>query len=299
MSLFKTWTFASCTALTLAAASVALPVSAASDKPITIGWVAWDDAEISAKLAAKVIEAQTQRPVKLVMAEIGIHFQGLASKSVDVIPMVWLPSTHKNYWDKYSGQLEDLGVVYEGRIGWAVPEFVPKSEVASIDDLNKPGVADKFAGTILAASPGTAQYVLSGKAIEAYGLKGYKVLPSSEAGMTTQFGRAYGKGEWAILNAWNPHWMFTKWPMRYLDDPKQIFGGTEQVHMVARAGFRQDEPEIARFLAGFSIPLADLEAMQLAAQQSSKDQVIDDYYRAHQQRFAALFDAKAVVSRQP
>ncbi|WP_242675209.1 glycine betaine ABC transporter substrate-binding protein [Phytopseudomonas dryadis] len=298
MSLVRRWIYASMMSIAVTAGGLTMPATA-SDKPITIGWVAWDDAEISAKLAAKIIQEQTQRPVKLVMAEIGIQFQGLVSKSVDVIPMVWLPNTHKSYWDKYGDQLQDLGVIYEGRIGWAIPDFIPKDEVSSIDDLNKPGVAERFAGTILAASPGTSQYVLSGQAIEAYGLKGYTVLPSSEAGMISQFGRVYGKGDWAILNAWNPHWMFTKWQMRYLEDPRQVFGGTEQIHMVGRAGFREDEPEVAGFLSAFSIPLADLEAMQLAAQTRGKEQVIDDYYAEHRQRFAALFPAKAVANSQP
>lgn len=297
MSLLKRWTYASIASIALTTASIAPLAHADSGKPITIGWVAWDDAEISAKLAAKVIEEQTQRPVKLVMAEIGIQFQGLMSKSVDVIPMVWLPATHKTYWDKYGSQLEDLGVLYEGRIGWAIPDFIPKEEVSSIEDLNKPGVAEKFDGTILAASPGTSQYVLSGTAIEAYGLKGYKVVPSSDAGMTAQFGRAADKGKWAILNAWNPHWMFTRWKMRYLEDPMQVFGGIEQIHMVARQGFKADEPEVAGFLAQYSIPLADLESMQLAAQSVPKEQVIDDYYRAHKPRFAAMFQPKPVAAQ--
>ncbi|GGJ98378.1 glycine betaine ABC transporter substrate-binding protein [Pseudomonas matsuisoli] len=297
MSLLKRWTYASIASIAFTTAGIAPLAHADSGKPITIGWVAWDDAEISAKLAAKVIEEQTQRPVKLVMAEIGIQFQGLMSESVDVIPMVWLPATHKTYWDKYGSQLEDLGVLYEGRIGWAIPDFIPKEEVSSIEDLNKPGVAEKFDGTILAASPGTSQYVLSGTAIEAYRLKGYKVVPSSEAGMATQFGKAADKGDWAILNAWNPHWMFTRWKMRYLEDPKQVFGGTEQIHMVARQGFKADEPEVAGFLAQYSIPLADLESMQLAAQSAPKEQVIDDYYRAHKPRFAAMFQPKPVAAQ--
>ncbi len=73
-----------------------LPVSA-EQAPIRIGWINWADAEITAKLAAKAIEDVTGHPVKLVMADLGIQFQALANKSVDFIPMVWLPGAHKTF----------------------------------------------------------------------------------------------------------------------------------------------------------------------------------------------------------
>ncbi|WP_267872288.1 glycine betaine ABC transporter substrate-binding protein [Pseudomonas syringae] len=93
-----------------------MPASA-DQASVRIGWINWADAEITAKLAAKVIEDQTGRSVKLVMADLGIQFQALANKNVDVIYMVWLPGAHKSNWEKYSSQVEDLGVVYDGKIG--------------------------------------------------------------------------------------------------------------------------------------------------------------------------------------
>ncbi|MCF5651457.1 glycine/betaine ABC transporter substrate-binding protein [Pseudomonas syringae] len=266
-----------------------MPASA-EQPPIRIGWINWADAEITAKLAAKAIEDQTGRSVKLVMADLGIQFQALATKNVDVIPMVWLPGAHKSYWDKYSSQVEDLGVVYDGKIGWAIPDSVPASEVSSIEDLNKPGIAEKFGNRILSAEAGNGQYKLSEKAIAEYGLKGYKLMASSEAGMLSELARDQSRDKWSIINAWNPHWMFAKWKLRYLTDSKQIFGGTEHIHVVSRLGFTKDEPKVATFLRNYTLPLSDLEAMQMEAKESSADKVVDAYYLKNKARFAAMFN---------
>nr|WP_223529280.1 glycine betaine ABC transporter substrate-binding protein [Pseudomonas sp. A-RE-23] len=265
-----------------------LPVSA-EQAPIRIGWINWADAEITAKLAAKAIEDVTGHPVKLVMADLGIQFQALANKSVDFIPMVWLPGAHKTFWDKYSSQVEDLGTVYDGKIGWAIPDSVPASEVSSIEDLNKPGIAAKFGNRILSAGAGNGQYKLSEKAIAEYGLKDYKLVASSEAGMLSELARDQSRDKWSIINAWNPHWMFAKWKLRYLVDSKNIFGGTEHIHVVSRLGFKADEPKIATFLEHYTLPLNDLETMQMQAKDSSVDEVVNAYYLKNRTRFAAMF----------
>lgn len=268
---------------------------AAEPAPIRIGWVAWPDAEISAKLAAYAIEQEMHRPVKLVMADIGIQFKAMESGAIDFIPMVWLPVTHKGYWDKYSSKLEDLGVLYEGRIGWTIPDSIPRETLSSIADLNKPEVREKLRGTILGPEPGTGQSTLSEKAIEVYGIKGYKLVSSSGAAEVAQFARETERGRWSILNGWNPHWMFAKWKLRYLDDPKNVFGSTEQVHVIGRPGFREAEPAVAAFLKNYKLPLPQLEALLLQAKDSSADEAVKTYYAANKPMFDAMFAPQATA----
>lgn len=95
--------------------------------------------------------------------------------------------------------------------------------------------------------------------------------------------------------------MFSKWSLRYLDDPKQIFGGAEQIHAMARKGFSQEYPEVAYFFAHYSIPRADLEALMMQSRQSSPDKVVADYYAANKPRFEAMFEGseQRISSRQP
>jgi glycine betaine/proline transport system substrate-binding protein len=267
--------------------------------PVRIGWVNWSDTEIAVKLATVAIEDQLKQPVKLVMADIGIQFQAMANGSIDLIPMVWLPSTHQAFWDKYKDKLEDLGVLYEGRIGMAVPKSVPISEVASVEDLNKPQVREKLGGKILTSEVGNGQYKLTVKAIDEYKLEGYKLVASSESGMLSELDRNLKRDKWSLVNAWSPHWMFSKYPLRYLEDPKHMFGGVEQIHAVARKGFSEQYPQVARFFSHYSIPQADLEKLMMQARESTADKVVAEYYAANKPRFAAMFQVNGTVSAAP
>ncbi|EXF93368.1 glycine/betaine ABC transporter substrate-binding protein [Pseudomonas fluorescens HK44] len=238
----------------LVMASSSLIAQAEEPAPIRIGWVNWSDTEIAVKLADTALRDHLKQPVKLVLADIGIQFQALANGNIDLIPMVWLPSTHKSFYEKYRDKLEDLGVLYEGRIGMAVPTSIPISEIASVEDLNKPEVREKLGGKILTSEVGNGQYKLTEKAIKEYRLDGYKMVASSESGMLSELDRNLKRDKWSLINAWSPHWMFSKWSLRYLDDPKQIFGGAEQIHAVARIGFSAEHPDVAQFFANFKIP---------------------------------------------
>jgi glycine betaine/proline transport system substrate-binding protein len=286
--------------LSVALAASAALAHAAQPAPVRIGWVNWSDTEITVKLASTALQEHLKQPVKLVMADIGIQFQALANGNIDLIPMVWLPSTHKAFYDKYRARLEDLGVLYAGRMGLAGPTTVPESEVASVEDLNKPGVREKLDGKILTSEVGNGQYKLTVKAIEEYKLDGYKLVASSETGMLNELDRNLKRDKWSLVNAWSPHWMFSKYPLRYLDDPKKIFGGAEQIHAMARKGFSQEHPEVAYFFAHYSIPRADLEALMMQARQSSSDQVVAAYYAANKPRFEAMFEGgQSISSLQP
>ncbi|WP_299827911.1 glycine betaine ABC transporter substrate-binding protein [Pseudomonas sp.] len=265
-------------------------VQADEIQPVRIGYVNWSDTEITVKLATAALQDHLKQPVKLIMADIGIQFQAVANGNIDLIPMVWLPNTHKAFYDKYKDKLEDLGVLYEGRIGMAVPTSIPVSEISSVEDLNKPEVREKLGGKILTSEVGNGQYKLTVKAMEEYKLEGYKLVASSETGMLNELDRNLKRGQWSLVNAWSPHWMFSKWSLRYLDDPKQIFGSAEQIHAVARKGFTQQYPQIAYFFAHYSIPKADLESLMMDARASSSDQVVAAYYAANKARFDGMFE---------
>ena len=269
-------------------------------QPVVVGWVNWADAEIATKLAKLALEDQLQQPVKLVMADIGIQFQALAAGKVDMIPMAWLTYSHKPFWEKYQARLEDLGVLYEGRLGLAVPSSIPESEVKSIEDLNKPEVRAKFAGKILTSEVGNGQYKTATRAIADYQLDGYKLVASSETGMLNEFDRQLKRNQWALLNAWSPHWMFSTWPLRYLDDPKEVYGKAEQIHAVGRKGFTRDFPQVATFFAHYKLPLNDLERMMKQVRETSADQVVAEYYAAHKPTFTAMFKGEpAITAQQP
>lgn len=285
----------------IALTTVCVLSHAADQPPVRIGWVNWSDTEIAVKLANIVLEDQLKQPVKLVMADIGIQFQAMANGNIDLIPMVWLPGTHKAFYDKYKDKLEDLGVLYEGRIGMAVPDIVPASEVSSLADLNKPGIAQQFDGKILTSEVGNGQYKLTEKVLNDKKIVGYKMVASSESGMLSELDRNLKRGKWSLVNAWSPHWMFAKYPLRYLNDPEHLFGGTEQIHVVARKGFSEQYPNVARFFSHYSIPQADLQTMMSAAREpgNSPEKVVAAYYAQNKARFVAMAEGNKTAATSP
>lgn len=262
------------TALGLAVV-LAAPVQA---QDVRIGWTAWSDAEFVTKLAERVLEDRLEQNVELVQTDIAPQYQGVASGDIDVMMMSWLPDTHSDYKDKVGQDLVSLGILYGyARLGWAVPTYIPESEISSIDDLKKDSVRDKLKGTITGIDPGAGITRLSKKAIEEYGLDNYNLQISSGAGMTAALDRAVRRDEWIVVTAWSPHWMFGAYDLRYLEDPQGVLGSYERVHAMARKGFYQENPETALFLSRMYIDIDELQAAMYQAQDSSYEEAVDKF----------------------
>lgn len=265
-----------------------MSVFAQAAEPVRIGWVNWADAEIAAKLAKVVLEKEANQEVKLQQAAITIQFEALSAGKIDVVPMVWLPTSHGELWKKYKDKVDDLGVEYQGKVGIAVPALVSE-DIKSITDLAKPGMKEKFGGVLLTSEVGNGQYKLGQQAIKEYGLDGWKLVASSETGMITEADRRTKRGEWSAVNAWSPHWMFAKLTgLRYLDDPKNIYGGPEDIHVVARKGFAEQNPQVANFFRHYKLKQDDLQNMMDEAREKGVDAVVEAYYQKNKAEFAAM-----------
>ncbi len=256
--------------------------------PIRIGWTAWADAEFVSKLAKRVLEDRMGYDVELVMADIGIQYQGVSTGDLDVMLMAWLPLTHRNYWERVSDSVVNLGPVYtRARLGWVVPSYVPKGELASIEDLRKPAVQRRLSGRVYGIDPGSGLMQASERAMRSYQLEGLRLVASSGAAMTAALARAIRQHEWIVATAWSPHWMFARWQLRYLRDPRGALGGRERVHVLTRLGFYQEYPaEVTEMLTRMYLPLAELEEALLRATKSSAGAAVGWYLRAHAARVA-------------
>ena len=87
-----------------------------------------------------------------------------------------------------------------------------------------------------------------------------------------------------MVTAWKPHWIFAAYDMRFLDDPKGVFGKDQRVVALARPEFSQDEPAAAAFIARMFIPMDELEQALLDAERSSEDQAVVKYIKDHPER---------------
>jgi glycine betaine/proline transport system substrate-binding protein len=269
----------------IATLTLAAGANAMAQEPIKIGWTAWSDAEFVTKLAARVIEDRYGREVELMQTDIAPQYQGLATGSIDVMLMSWQPDTHADYIERVGADTVNLGLLYtKARLGWAVPNYIPESEVTSIADLAKPAVREQLDGTITGIDPGAGLTRLSRQAIEDYGLDGYELQISSGAGMTAALQRAVRRDEWIVVTGWSPHWMFGAFDLRYLEDPEGVLGSFERVHAVARMGFYQDDVEVASFLSRMQIPIADLQAAMYEAQETSYEEAVTNYIAGNEAR---------------
>ncbi|MEY2894219.1 MAG: hypothetical protein RJA98_4127 [Pseudomonadota bacterium] len=266
------------TAMALTAAGLR---DASAAQTLRIGWTAWSDAEAVTNMAKQILEKNLAQKVELIMTDIGLQYAGLQRGQIDLMLMAWLPNTHKAYWDKVSGDVEDLGALYtDAKLGWAVPADIPVSVLKTLDDLKKPDVREKLGGKIQGIDPGAGLMRASEEAIKTYGLD-YKLLTASDSAMVVALDRAIQRKQWIVVTTWSPHWMFSQYKLRYLEDPKKSLGGAEEIHALARKGFTADFPKAAAFVKNFKIPLADLEAVMLKAKDSSYDKEAAAYLAAN------------------
>ena len=255
-------------------------------KPLRIGWTAWSDAEAVTKLAARILETRLHQPVKLVLLDIGIQYQGLANGDIDAMLMAWLPKTHKPYMDKVRDEVVDLGPLYtRARLGWVVPDYIPADQLSSIADLGNSQVGRKLGYQIYGIDPGAGLMQVSETALKQYRLRRYHLVSSSGAAMTAALSRAVKRKKWIVVTGWSPHWMFARWNLRYLDDPQQVLGGREHVDALVRKGFYEDFPvAVSEFLSRMFIPLPELESLMAAAGDTSYDVAVQQYIEQHPDR---------------
>jgi glycine betaine/proline transport system substrate-binding protein len=236
------------------------------ERTIRIGWADWADAEAITRVAKLALEEQLGYRVELVKAGVAQLFEGVAKGTLDLMLMAWLPQTHKALWQPVAARTVDLGVLYSGtRIGWVVPGYVPES-LASIDDLSRPDVLAKLGGRIHGIEPESGLMRSSRKAMEEYRLHGYQLAEGSDAKVVEALDRAVTGKEWVVATAWTPHYMFSKYSLRYLRDPKGVFGGSESVHALGRAGIEADHPAVASLVRQIRITVAELEALMYITQ---------------------------------
>ena len=253
-----------------AAVAVALsaPVLGKAAAPrLRIGWTDWADAEAITFVIKLLLERRLGYQVELVKQDVAALFESVAAGSIDLMPMCWLPNTHRGYWAAIAPRVTDLGVLYGGtRIGWIVPGYVPPGELNTIEDLLRPAVRQRLGGRVQGIEAGSGLMRASRSAVEQYRLEGYQLAEGSDAAMAAAVDGALAGGRWIVAAAWTPHYLFSRHSLRYLRDPKGVFGGTEDVHVLGRAGFEVEHPKAAALLRRIHMPISDLEALLLISQ---------------------------------
>ncbi|MYL51161.1 glycine/betaine ABC transporter [Halobacillus litoralis] len=101
-------------------------------------------------------------------------------------------------------------------------------------------------------------------AVEEYeNLSGWEVSTSSSGAMATALGEAVENEEPIVVTGWTPHWKFAKYDLKYLEDPKEVFGGEEQIKTMVRQGLKDEKPNAYKILDQFNWEASDMEEVML------------------------------------
>jgi glycine betaine/proline transport system substrate-binding protein len=162
----------------------------------------------------------------------------VASGELDAFQDVWLPN-QETLLDEVAEEVEHLDPWFLGETkqGMAVPAYM---DVRSIDQLN--GTDAQF---ILGIEPSSVMMRWVGQeVIPSYGLE-QKLVTAPTAGMLAEVDRLYAFREEFIFLAWSPHWMNQRYKIRYLEDPKDAMGPTNdpaECSTIVRGNLREEDP---------------------------------------------------------
>lgn len=249
-----------------------------SKNKINLAYANWAEG-IAMTHVAKVVLEEKGYDVNLMNADIAPIFASLSRGNADAFMDVWMPVTHHDYMEQYGESLEVIGVNYDqARIGLVVPSYVP---ISSIEELNE--YKDKFKGEIVGIDAGAGIMKATDAAIPAYELD-FNLLTSSGAAMTATLKRAIDNNEWVVVTGWTPHWMFSRFDIKLLDDPKNVYGDAEQIQIVTRKGFSEEQPFVAEFLSNVKFTDEQISSVMATLEDGNNDlQSAKDWVEANRE----------------
>ncbi|HKK05791.1 MAG TPA: glycine betaine ABC transporter substrate-binding protein [Gammaproteobacteria bacterium] len=232
------------------------PARAGDKGRVELVYVEWTSAVASTNVVRAVLENLGYN-VKILPVSAAAMWQAVGSGDADGMVAAWLPTTHANYYRRVKDSVVDLGPNLEGtRIGLVVPDYVNIDSIAQLSDH-----AGKFDRKIIGIDPGAGIMSKTEQAMKDYRLYKFHLVEGSGATMTAALRDAIRNHRWIVVTGWTPHWMFSRWKLKYLKDPKGVYGGKEHIDTVVRKGLRKDMPEVYRVLNRFHWNIADMEQL--------------------------------------
>jgi glycine betaine/proline transport system substrate-binding protein len=117
---------------------------------------------------------------------------------------------------------------------------------------NKNSFGNQVDHKIIGIDPGSGEMKLTDQVVKDYKLSNWTVQSGSEATMTASLDKAIKKKQPIVVTGWTPHWMFQKYDLKYLKDPKGIYGKSEEIHTIIHKGFDKKDPNAVKVLDQFS-----------------------------------------------
>ena len=242
----------------------------AGDKNVSISVVAGWDEDVAASNLWKSLLEERGYTVNMQELDIASTFTGVANGQVDLYFDAWMPTTHQAYWDRFKDQLEVVTTWQEGKNTIVVPDYV--TDVNTIADLK--GKAAQFDGRIVGIEAGAGEMkAMREKVIPGYGLGDeYNLVEGSSPAMLASLDSAIKQKQPIVVTLWQPHWAFSRFPIKVLDDTRTAFGPPDNMQIVATKGWGAANPEVAGWLKNFTITPEQLSDLMLKIQNGGKGQ---------------------------
>ncbi|WP_428909570.1 glycine betaine ABC transporter substrate-binding protein [Niallia sp. Krafla_26] len=162
-------------------------------------------------------------------------------------------------------------------------------EASSNAENNGEGAATNYSEevdyTITGIEPGAGITEQTRNTLEEYeNLAGWEFQESSTAGMLGSLDEAIRNEEPIIVTGWSPHYKFTKYDLKYLEDPKGTYGGTENINTIVRKGLEEDMPNAYTILDRFHWEPEDMEQVMFAAQDVSFEEAASKWIEENQDK---------------
>ncbi|PSM17333.1 MULTISPECIES: choline ABC transporter substrate-binding protein [Nitratireductor] len=248
----RTKTFAIALGLSAALSAHAQAADPESCKEVRFSDVGWTDITATTAAASVITEALGYQPSVEILS-VPVTYRSLASNDIDIFLGNWMPTMEADirpYLD--DGTVETVTTNLEGaKYTLAVPKYTFDAGLQNFSDIAT--FKDKLDGQIYGIEAGNDgnRLILDMIENDTFGLSGFELVESSEAGMLSAVSKAVGNKEDVVFLGWEPHPMNANIEMAYLAGGDDVFGpnyGGATVHTNVRAGYTTECPNIGKLL---------------------------------------------------
>jgi glycine betaine/proline transport system substrate-binding protein len=250
---------------------------AASCSAVRFADIGWTDITATTALTSTVLEGLGYKP-KTTIATVPIAFAGVKKKQIDAFLGYWSPSMTpivdpflKDNSIKVLAKPNLVGAKYT----LAVPTYAYDAGLKSFADIAK--FKDKLDGKIYGIEPGNDGNALIQGMItkDQFGLKSFKMVESSEAGMLTEVSRSVKQKKWIVFLGWAPHPMNVQQKITYLSGGDDVFGanyGEAKVYTVTATDLATRCPNVDKLINNleFSVDMENQVMLPIMAKISPK-----------------------------
>ena len=284
------------TMTTIAVSTLAFNAYANQCETVRFADVGWTDITATTAVTSELLKGMGYQ-TKTDLLSVPVTYSSMANGDIDIFLGNWMPTMEGDI-AKYreAGTVETVRANLEGaKYTLAVPKYVYDAGVKDFADLAK--YADNFKDRIYGIEPGNDGNRLIQSMIDsdAFGLKDFNLVESSEAGMVSQVSRAVRRNQWIVYLGWAPHPMNSNVEMAYLAGGDDFFGpnyGGANVYTNVRQGYLAECKNVGELLKNleFSLEMENQLMEQILNQNVKPSKAAQKWLKEHPQQVEAWLE---------